>query len=109
MLKMLKSRNARTVPSRLTWPSTIESDGTEEFATTISVNSCSVLPETQFVWTRLRVYTTHVLFEGGSLPPMGATGERQEFGIKQPLGAPLLTFPRGYPMKTFLQRDISVG
>ena len=40
--------------------------------------------------------TTRVLSVGGSLPPTGAAGEMPEFDIKPPLGAPLLSFTRGY-------------
>ena len=49
--------------------------------------------------------TTRVLSVGGSLPPWGAAGERSEFKIKPPLGAPLLIFPRGYLLKSFPQVD----
>ena len=48
-----------------------------------------------------------VLYVGGSLPPCGAAGERSEFNIKPPLGAPLLIFPRGYLLKSFPQVDTS--
>ena len=51
-----------------------------------------VLPETQFVWTRLRMDTTQVLYVGGFIPPWGAAREGSEFNIKPPLGAPLLIF-----------------
>ena len=85
-------RRGCTVPSPLTWPSTKKSDGTEKLAMTGSVDVCSVLPETQFVVTRLRVDTARVLAVAGSLYPIGAAGERTEFGIQQPLGAPLLFF-----------------
>ena len=44
---------------------------------------------------------------GGNLPPCGAAGERSEFNIKPPLGAPLLIFPRGYLLKSFPQVDTS--
>ena len=44
---------------------------------------------------------------GGSLPPWGAAGERSEFNIKPPLGAPLLIFPWGYLLKSFPQVDTS--
>ena len=44
---------------------------------------------------------------GVSLPPWGAAGERSEFNIKPPLGAPLLIFPRGYLSKSFPQVDTS--
>ena len=71
------------------------------------MDGCNVLPETQFVGSRLRVDTTRVLSVGGSLPPFVAAGERSEFNIKPPLGAPLLIFPRGYLLKSFLQVDTS--
>ena len=51
--------------------------------------------------------TTQVLCVGGSLPTMGAAGERPEFGIKLPLGAPLLIFPKNYFLKSFPQQDTS--
>ena len=35
-----------TVTNQLTWPSTMKSDGTKEFATTDSMDGCNVLPET---------------------------------------------------------------
>ena len=38
------------------------------------------------------VVTTRVFSVRGSLPPWGAAGERSEFNIKPPLGAPLLIF-----------------
>ena len=63
------------VPILQAWPSTKKSDGTETLTTTDSVNGGSVLLETQFVRTHLRVYTTWVLFVVGSLPLMGAAGE----------------------------------
>ena len=44
---------------------------------------------------------------GGSLPPWGVAGERSEFSIKPPLGAPLMIFPRSYLLKTFPQVDTS--
>ena len=100
-------RRGCTVPSPLTWPSTKKSDGTKEFATTDSMDGCNVLPETQFVGTRLRVDITRVLSVGGKLPPCGAAGERSEFNIKPPLGAPLLIFPRGYLLKSFPLVDTS--
>ena len=34
---------------------------------------------------------------------MGVAGERSEFNIKKPLGAPLLIFPRGYLLNSFPQ------
>ena len=93
MLRMFKVRRGCTVPSPLTWPSNERSDGTKEFAMTDSMDGCNVLLEIQFVGTRLRVDTTWVLSMGGSLPPWGAAGERSEFNIKPPLGAPLMIFP----------------
>ena len=39
--------------------------------------------------------------------PWGAAGEKPEFNIKPPLGAPLLIFPRGYLLKSFPQVDTS--
>ena len=71
------------------------------------MDGCNVLPETQFVGTRLRVDITRVLSVGGNLPPCGAAGERSEFNIKPPLGAPLLIFPRGYLLKSFPRVDTS--
>ena len=44
---------------------------------------------------------------GGNLPPCGAAGERSEFNIKPPLGAPLLIFPRDYLPKSFPRVDTS--
>ena len=107
MLMKFKMRRGCTVHSPLTWPSTKKSDGTKEFATTDSMDGCNVLPETKFVGTRLRVDTTRVFSVGGSLPPWVAAGERSEFNIQPPLGAPLLIFPRGYLLKSFPQVDTS--
>ena len=42
---------------------------------------------------------------GGFPSPCGAAGERSEFDIKPPLGAPLLIFPRGHLLMSFLQVD----
>ena len=100
VLKKLKVRRGCTVPSPLTWPSTKKLDSTEDFAMTGSVDGCGVLPETQFVGTRLRMDTTWVFYVGGFLPPMRPSGERPEFDIKLPLGAPVLIFPRGYLLKS---------
>ena len=52
-------------------------------------------------------WSPHGFFCVGSLPPWGAAGERSEFSIKPPLGAPLLIFPRSYLMKSFQQVDTS--
>ena len=70
------------------------------------MDGCNVLPETQFVGTRLHVDTTQVLSVGGSLHPLGAAGERSECNIKPPLGA-LLIFHRGYLLKSFPRVDTS--
>ena len=71
------------------------------------MDGCNVLPEIKFVRTRLRVDTTRVLSVRGSLQKRGTDGERSEFNIKPPLGAPLLIFPRGYLLKSFPQVDTS--
>ena len=78
MLEKFKVRRGSTVPSPLTWPSTEKSDGMEKFAMTGSLDGCSVLPETQFVGTCLRINTTQVFSVGGFLSPMGTAGERPE-------------------------------
>ena len=72
-----------------------------------SMDGCIVQPETQFAGTRQREDTTRVLSVEGSLPPWGSAGERSDFSIKLPLGAPLLIFPRGYLLKSFPQVDTS--
>ena len=69
------------------------------------MDGCNVLPETPFVRTRFRVDTTWAIYVGGSLPPLGAAGERSEFNIKPLLGAPLLILPLGYLLKFFPQVD----
>ena len=79
---------------------------TKEFSMTNSMDGCYVLPEMQFVGTRLRV-PPHRFFCGGFPYPWGAAGERSEFNIKPPLGAPLLIFHRGYLLKSFPQVDTS--
>ena len=85
----------------------MKSDGIIEFATSDSMDGCSILPESQFVWTRLHVDTTRVLYVGGSPPHWGASGEMSEFDVKPPLRAPLLIFSRGYLLKSFPHVDIS--
>ena len=60
MLKTFKGRRMCTVPCPLIWSSTMKSDGTKKLATTGSVDGCSVLSETKFVSTSLRVDTTRV-------------------------------------------------
>ena len=57
-------------------------------------------------WTPHGFYLWGV-WGGGNLPPCGAAGERSEFNIKPPLGAPLLIFTRGYLLKSFSQVDTS--
>ena len=52
------------IPSPLTWPSSKRSGGTETSALTGSVDGCSVLPETEFVGTRLHKDKTQVLSVG---------------------------------------------
>ena len=69
------------------------------------MDGCSVLPETKFVGTSQRVDTTEILSVGGSHPPMGAAGERPEFDINSPLGAPLLIVSRCYLLTSFTQGD----
>ena len=71
------------------------------------MNGCNVLPETQFVGTRMRVDTTRVLSVGATFP-LAEQPERSEFNIKPPLGAPLLIFPQGYLLKSFPRVDTSV-
>ena len=52
-------------------------------------------------------WTPHRFYCGGVHLPWGAAGERSEFNIKPPLGAPLLIFPWGYLLKSFPQVDTS--
>ena len=62
----------------LTWPSTKKSDGTKVFATTDSMDGCSVLPETQFVRTCMCMDATLVSYV--RFPsPWGSAEERSEF------------------------------
>ena len=56
VLNKFRVRRGCTVPSSLTLASTKKSDGTKKFATTGSVDDCSVLPEAQFVGTPHRFY-----------------------------------------------------
>ena len=70
------------------------------------MDGCNVLPETQFVGTAC-AWTPHGFYLWGLLTPCGAAGERPEFNIKPPLGAPLLIFPRGYLLKSFPHVDTS--
>ena len=53
-------------------------------------------------------WTPHGFFSvRGSNPQWVAAGEKSEFNIEPPLGAPLLIFPRGYLLKYFPQVDAS--
>ena len=53
-------------------------------------------------------WTPHGFYLWGvTIPSCGAAGERSEFNIKPPLGAPLLIFPRGYLLKSFPRVDTS--
>ena len=65
-MKLRERRGAQSPAT--TWPSTKNSDGTNEFATTDSRDGCSVLQETQFVGTRMRVDTTRFSYVWVSLP-----------------------------------------
>ena len=69
-----------------------------------SVDGCSIHPETLLVRNHLRVDTTLVFSVGAFLAPMGAAGERPEFDIKPPLGAPLLIFPSKLSPEVFSTR-----
>ena len=110
VLRRFKVIRGCIVPSSPTWPSTKKCDGTKEFVTIDSMDGCSVLPETQFVGFRLRLDTTRVLSVGNSLPLWAAAGERSEYNIKPPLGAPLLIFlsrlsPEDFSTKWMLPLD----
>ena len=52
-------------------------------------------------------WTPHRFLCGGFPSPWGNAGERSEFNIKPPLGAPLMIFPIGYLLKSFPQVDTS--
>ena len=62
--------------------------------TSLSGLACAWTPHGFYLW-------------GGNLPPCGAAGERSEFNIKPPLGAPLLIFSRGYLLMSFPRVDTS--
>ena len=68
MPKKPKVRRGCTVPSQLTWPSTKKSEGSQEPASTDSMDGCNVLPETQFDGICLRVDTTRDLHIGVPSP-----------------------------------------
>ena len=107
VLEKLKVKRGCTVPSRQTWPSTKKPDDTETSATTGSVDGCSVMPETQFVGTRLRVDTRRILSVGCFLPPIGTIGMRPEYETKPPLWVPFLIVPRCYLLRSFSIGDTS--
>ena len=52
-------------------------------------------------------WTPHISIRRTFPSTMRAAGERPEFDIKPPLGAPLLVFPRGYILKTLPHGDTS--
>ena len=52
-------------------------------------------------------WTPHGFYLWGFPSHWGAAGERLEFNIKPPLGAPLLIIPRGYLLTSFPQFDTS--
>ena len=109
MLRKFRVRRRCLVPRPLTCPSAKKSDCTGMFVTTGSVDGRSVLPETQFVCTRLRIDTTRALSVENSLPPMGAAEERPEVDVKPPYGDPLMSFTRGYLLKYFPEGDTSAS
>ena len=61
-LKKLNVRKGCTAPTPLTCPNTKKYDGTEKFATTGSVDGCSILPEIQCVGTRLHLDSTQASY-----------------------------------------------
>ena len=56
------------------------------------MDGCNVLPETQFVGTRLRMDTSLVFLWGFPSSLGSCRRERSDFNFKPPLGAPLLIF-----------------
>ena len=85
---------------------TKKSNGTKGLATTSSVDGCSTMPETTFVWTCLHVVHSSFICRC-SLSPVGVSGEMPEFSIKPPIGAALLIFFLGYLPKSIPQGDTS--
>ena len=71
MLRKPNVRRGCTDCNPITWPSTKKSEGSKKFATTGSVDCCSILQENQFVMIHLRVDITWVLSVAGSLPMRG--------------------------------------
>ena len=94
MQKKFEVRRWCTVPNR-------KSDGVGKFSRTGSVEGCSVLQGSELVGTRLRVDTTRVFFCRWFPSPIGAAGERPEFGIKPPSGAQTLIFSSRLSPKVF--------
>ena len=76
-MKRMKVKRV-TFHCQLTWPSTMKSDGSEEFAATGSVDGIRVNPETHFIAARMYVDTTLALAIGDSFLPLGAAGERPD-------------------------------
>ena len=107
MPKKFKVRNGCSVQRPLTSPSIKKYNCTKTFVTTGSMVGCGVPSETQFVGTRLRLDTIRAFSAEATIPTWGAAGDRSEFNIKPPLGAPNLSFPYGYLLRPFPQVDAS--
>ena len=104
VIKKLKVKRGCTVPSKLTCPSTNESDGTK--VCDDRLNGWLQFPGGEPVCRDPPACGHHTGFIcGGSIPPWGAARERSESNIKLPLRAPLLIFPRCYHLKSFPQVD----
>ena len=106
MLNKHKVRRGCTVPSPLTWLSTKKSDGTESCEDRFNGWLQRSAGDPDCRDTSARGYQMD-LSMGVPFPPTGVNGERQELGNKLPLGAPLLTCPRDFLLKSFPQRDTS--
>ena len=72
MQKKFKVISRGSVPIRLTWPTTMKSDGTKKFMMTGSVDCCNVLPEKQFVRTSLPHGHNTGFIRIGPFPLIGA-------------------------------------
>ena len=70
------------------------------------MDGCNVLPETQFVGTRLRVDTTRASYVGVAFP-LAELPERGQSLTSNAFRAPLLIFTRGYLLKSFSKLDTS--
>ena len=81
--KEAESDKEWTVLSQLTWSSTKKPNGTKVLVTMDSMDGCSVLPETQFVGTHLRMDIALALSVGGSFPHSELL-KRGQFKIKSP-------------------------